>query len=371
MAKKDDNYNKGVSFCFTDFNETNITLGYKNYYNEYKDIIRGIAWGVEVCPTTGRKHNQGYIQLFKQGRWSSIQKMFKSKCHFEVMIGSIMDNEAYCSKENVYTKLGCFVSRGYRTDLHNIKDDIKNGASMYDIMENYTGDFVRYHSGINKMKELIDNNKSKSWRDVETTILVGVAGSGKTRYVYDNHGYNNVFKIDSSGDFVRYHSGINKMKELIDNNKSKSWRDVETTILVGVAGSGKTRYVYDNHGYNNVFKIDSSGDDRFMFNGYDGEDVLLIDDFKGWIKYTYMLNILDGYPLPLNVKNGRTFARWSKVYITSNNMPSMWYSKIKENFKRRIDNCLEVIEGNTKSFNHSNWWDIYDDDDEYGDNNIL
>jgi hypothetical protein len=300
-----------VSFCFTDFNETNITLGYKNYYNEYKDIIRGIAWGVEVCPTTGRKHNQGYIQLFKQGRWSSIQKMFKSKCHFEVMIGSIMDNEAYCSKENVYTKLGCFVSRGYRTDLHNIKDDIKNGASMYDIMENYTGDFVRYHSG------------------------------------------------------------INKMKELIDNNKSKSWRDVETTILVGVAGSGKTRYVYDNHGYNNVFKIDSSGDDRFMFNGYDGEDVLLIDDFKGWIKYTYMLNILDGYPLPLNVKNGRTFARWSKVYITSNNMPSMWYSKIKENFKRRIDNCLEVIEGNTKSFNHSNWWDIYDDDDEYGDNNIL
>lgn len=301
----DKNYNKGVSFCFTDFNETNIALGYKNYYNEYKDIIRGIAWGVEVCPTTGKKHNQGYIQLFKQGRWTSIQKIFKSKCHFEVMIGSINDNEAYCSKECVYTKLGSFVSRGYRSDLHNIKDDIKNGASLYDIMENYTGDFVRYHSG------------------------------------------------------------ITKMKELIDNKKSQSWRDVETTILVGEAGSGKTKYVYDKYGYDSVFKIDGAGNDKFMFNGYDGEEVLLIDDFNGWIKYTYMLNILDGYPLPLNVKNGRTFARWNKVYITSNNMPSMWYSKIKDNFKRRITNCLEVIEGNTINLNHSNYWDIYNDDD-YG-----
>lgn len=298
--------NKGVSFTFTDFDKTNIADGYAKYFNEYKDIIRGIAWGKEICPTTNKEHNQGFVQLYKQARFTAIQKMIKSKCHFEVMQGSVSQNEAYCSKENVYTKLGDFVSKGFRSDLHNIKDDLKNGKCLYDIMDNYTGDFVRYHSG------------------------------------------------------------ITKMKELIDEHSSHKWRDVETTTLTGTAGSGKTSYVYKKHGYENVFKIDSSGDDKFMFNGYAGQSVLLIDDFNGWIKYTYLLNVLDGHPLPLNVKNGRTFANWTKVYITSNVKPCAWYSKIADNLKRRINNCLEVTKGNTENLSHP-FENINDTDEEYGE----
>lgn len=284
--------NKGISFCFTDFHANNIEHGYETMYANFKDVIRGIAWGKEVCPSTGKTHNQGFIQLFKQARWTSIQKMMNSKCHFEVMLGSIVENETYCSKENKYTHLGAFVTRGFRSDIHNIKDDLKNGAGLYDIMENYTGDFVRYHSG------------------------------------------------------------ITKMKELIDQKKSMQWRNVETTTLTGEAGSGKTSFVYKKHGYENVFKLDAGADSKFMFNGYEGQKVLLIDDFAGWIKYTYLLNILDGHPLPLNVKNGRTFAMWEQVYITSNVNPGNWYATIGENLKRRIGKCLEVTKGNTTDLSH-------------------
>ena len=150
---------KGVCFCFTDFSVKNIEAGYKLVYQEYEDMIRGIAWGIEKCPKTGKPHNQGFIQLFKQGRYGMIQRWFKSKCHFEVMMGSIKNNEEYCSKENRYTIYGQFVEQGYRTDLHNIKDDIKQGSGMYEIMNNYTGDFIRYHSGIDKMKQVIDKKK--------------------------------------------------------------------------------------------------------------------------------------------------------------------------------------------------------------------
>ena len=154
---KTDNSNKGTKFVFTNFKPT----AYRQVFEKYKDMIRGIAWGEEYCPTTGRRHDQGFIQMYKQCRYSKIIKMFNSNCHFEVMHGSIEDNETYCSKEHNYTKLGIFVSRGYRSDLHNIKDDLKDGACLYDIMENYTSDFVRYHSGIEKMKSLIDKKKSK------------------------------------------------------------------------------------------------------------------------------------------------------------------------------------------------------------------
>ena len=96
--KKDENWNKGISFCFTDFYDENIKHGYRKYFEEYKDMIRGIAYGVEKCPTSGKMHMQGYVQMFKQCRFTAIQKMINSKCHFEVMYGSIESNENYCSK---------------------------------------------------------------------------------------------------------------------------------------------------------------------------------------------------------------------------------------------------------------------------------
>lgn len=302
-VEKTNNGNKGISFVFTDYDKNNIKNGYSDIYSEFSDIIRGIAWGVETCPKTGRAHNQAYIQLYKQSRYSAIQKMIKSKCHFEVMMGSIEHNENYCSKEGKYKKLGNFVSRGYRSDLHNIKDDLKQGASMYDIMENYTGDFVRYHSG------------------------------------------------------------ISKMKELIDKKNAREWRPCEVTTITGKAGEGKTRYVMEKEGYDNVFILDNDGNDSFMFNGYDGEKVLLIDDFNGWIKYTYMLRILDGYPLRLNIKNGVTWARFDRVYITSNAKPANFYKReIKKNFKRRINSCLEVIKGNTNTLIDPWEKDYFDDE---------
>ena len=310
MTNKTNNDNKGVSFCLTDFSTKNIESGYANIYNEYKDVIRGIAWGKETCPSTGKLHNQMYIQMFKQCRATAIQNMIKSKCHYEVMRGSIEQNETYCSKEGVYTKLGCFVSRGYRSDLHNIKDDLKNGSSLYDIMENYTGDFIRYSNGIQKMKSLIDNKQANKFRKVTTTALIGDAGSGKTTYVCDKYGYENVF--------------------IVENGQ----------------------------------------DEKFLFDGYDGEKTILIDDFNGNIKYTTLLRILDGHKYGINIKNGRTYARWENIYITSNNKPSKWYKNIGENLKRRIKNCLLVSEGNTTDLTHP--WEIDDDtDDEYSDNIII
>ncbi len=287
---------KGTAFCFTDFLPNNVETGYSLIFKEYNDVIRGLAWGKEVCPSTGKEHNQGYVQFFKQSRFSSFQKMITSKCHGELIRGSIQDNEDYCSKEKNFTKLGIFVSRGYRSDFHNIKDDMKNGADVNEIMENYTGDFIRYHSGIEKMKGLIDKTTRMDWRDVSVTAIVGLAGSGKTRYVLDKHKKENVFIVDQ------------KMME------------------------------------------------TDFWGNYNGEEVLLIDDFNGWIRYSYLLRILDGHPLWLNIKNSNTYANWKFVYMTSNTLPKCWYCDVKWNLMRRIQFCLYVSKGNTGNLTHREMW---------------
>ncbi len=292
-----DKHTKGTIFCFTDYSINNLTSGYDKVFDEYKDLIRGIAWGTEICPKTfartgvEKQHNQGFIQLFSQGDYKQIQKWFRSKCHFEICHGSIEQNENYCAKDGFYKKLGYFCTQGYKTDFHNIKVDLKNGATEYDIMENYTPQFMRYHGGISKMKSLIDKKLAME----------------------------------------------------------QGYRNLEITALIGPSRSGKSSYVFNKYGYKNVFKISPGSSEKFLFDGYDGEDVILIDEFNGYIKYSYLLDICDGHPISLNVKNGKTYGRFTKIFFTSNSKPCYWYKSISDNFKNRLATILEVSKGNTKA----------------------
>ena len=281
---------KASLWCFTDFKEENLKSGYKEIFNENKDIIRAIAWGSEICPTTEKRHNQGFIQVFTQKRTKYIQDLLNSKCHLEPCRGSIKHNETYCAKEGQYTSIGQFVSRGARTDLENLRIDIKDGQSNIYIMENYTGDYMRYHSGIDKIRTIYEKEQNMTLR-----------------------------------------------------------KNLNVTVLIGKAGEGKTRYVLEKHGLKNVYIVDCGGDTKFLFNGYENEKCILIDDFNGWIQYTYLLRILDIYPLKLNVKNGIKYAQWDTVYITSNCKPVWWYENFMDNLKRRIHKCLKVTKGNTET----------------------
>lgn len=265
-----DNSDKGTSFTLTDFKE----IDFYKVYEDYKDKIRGIAWGQETCPTTGTKHNQGFVQLFTQGRKACIKKMCKNnQIHLEVMKGSIKQNEKYCKKEGKYEELGCFVSRGYRSDLHNIKDDLENGANMYTIMNNYTSDFVRYHSGIGKMKELIDKKISKVKREITLDII-----------------------------------------------------------------KDEDEVTFDEE---DVFRIDETCDQRFLFNGYDNEKIILIEKSNGFLSSVWLTKIIEGKPFRLNMKNGCTYAKWTRVIITTDGCS---FKLPQPNLKKV---CLKAIKGNT------------------------
>jgi len=101
----------------------------------------------------------------------------------------------------------------------------------------------------------------------------------------------------------------------------------------------------------NIFKID--GDDTLWWDGYQGQKILLIDDFYGTIKYGKLLNILDIYPLRLPTKGGHTYANWEKIYITSNDKPDKWYQKgLTPALERRLNTIIDLaseVTGNTAS----------------------
>lgn len=113
-------------------------------------------------------------------------------------------------------------------------------------------------------------------------------------------------------------------RQVFKNDRTKRWKPAEVHIIWGDGGTGKDQTVYDLHG-DNVYELQKDASGAVWFDGYQGEDILLISDFYGWIAYSTLLNLTAGRPYRLNTKGGNCLGLFKKVYITSNDHPDTWY----------------------------------------------
>lgn len=123
-----------------------------------------------------------------------------------------------------------------------------------------------------------------------------------------------LLKEDYPAFYCRYYKGLER---LVD--KGPKFRKMEVKVLVGKTDTGKTRRVME---MDDVFKLDPP---YKWWDGYEGEEILLIDDYESFaIPRGQLLNILDGYRLRLETKGSHTWAKWTKVYITTNFKVKEW-----------------------------------------------
>lgn len=118
--------------------------------------------------------------------------------------------------------------------------------------------------------------------------------------------------------WVIYRRSFDAYREL--KVQPRTWK-TQVILLVGPTGVGKTRFVVDQAGDRELYVW---GGDRW-FDGYVGQDLVLLDDFEGHgINYKFLLRLLDRYPMRVPVKG--SFVEWHprKIYITSNQRPETW-----------------------------------------------
>lgn len=131
-----------------------------------------------------------------------------------------------------------------------------------------------------------------------------------------------------------------------DAEYAKKWRDLFTTYMFGKTGAGKTRSVMEQFGYENCYRVT---DYKHPFDTYDGQDVLIFEEFRGGLKHGDMLNYLDGYPLLLPCRYFNRQACYSKVFILTNIPPDEQYMNIdresRQAFFRRIHKVVEFQSG--------------------------
>lgn len=134
-----------------------------------------------------------------------------------------------------------------------------------------------------------------------------------------------------------------RQTHLREQNKNV-WRDVDCHYIFGGTGVGKTRSVMEKYGYSNVYRVT---DYSHPFDNYQGQDVILFDEFHDSIEITQMLTLLDGYPVDLPCRYANKSALYTKVYVISNVPFEMQYLDVQRTipekwkaFQRRFGNQI-------------------------------
>lgn len=253
----------------------------------------------------GTHHLQGVAFFTKQIDFKSIRTLFKNN-HIEKIIS--LDNALnYCKKTGDFFEVGKVGSQGSRTDLEDFRDAIIEDMSDIDLLQNYPHQFFKYERMINKVRLMYKNDYySKNQREVKVIYLTGKAGVGKTRFIYDNYDINDVYRVSN----------------------------------------------YDH-----------------PFDEYQGQKILVLDEFNSSIELRLLLNILDRYPLQLPARYANKWACYETVFIISNIDFTENYRNIQADFpevfealKRRIDKYFILTDVSRK--------DVYDKIKEFVNNTI-
>ena len=272
--------------------------------------VRGASFYWCMCDEEGDESEtrHTHIFLYRASPFTArqIDNLFP-KMHRDNCYGTAADSRAYVLKDG---------------EKFN-----KDSDGHYD----YTDSSGKHHTGINYSDTFYefgtcpDEHQGKS---NSSLLIVDMIRDGATnREIIEAvpSVYKELDKLDRARSMFR------------DVEFASKWRDLEVTYIFGKTGTGKTRSVMDKFGYQSCFRVT---DYKHPFDTYDGQDVIIFEEFRGGLKHGDMLNYLDGYPLLLPCRYFNRQACYTKVFIITNIPPDGQYTGIDEEsrqaFFRRI-----------------------------------
>lgn len=271
---------------------TNFNLDFD--YNNFLSSTTAeyVIYGTEVCPKTKKTHHQGFVYFSgARGSFKQVAKQL-GKCHVEPCKGNLDQNCDYCSKDGNIKEFGVRPKQGHRNDLEAVKETILNGdMSVDDICVENPNLYHQYGRTLNKLEDIALRRKFRT-QMTEGTWYYGPTGVGKSHVAFK--------------DFTP-----------------------------------ETHYVYPN--------------DNGWWDGYTGQPVVIINEFRGGMMYSELLDLLDKWPKTVR-RRGREPVPFlaQKLIITSSLPPDEVYinlaveDKLDQLYRRCKVVKLEAIGNGTE-----------------------
>lgn len=264
------------------------------YTIENKFILEKIKYFIyqlEICPSTGKEHLQGYTLFHEAVSMKSAKKLLGlDSAHFEIRRGTHEEAVNYCKKSETKAK------------------DFK----PVEFGEVRTGQGKR--NDIAKAKEMILNGENMRAVTLETT------GYQAARYAEL---------------LLKYHE------------KPRNWKPVVKWFW-GSTGSGKTAKALEESDPSDTYTTMKNAK---WFEGYDAHKHVIFDEFRGdFCTYHELLRLLDRYECRVECKCGSRQFVATHIWITSCYPPDKVYSTREDigQLLRRID-VIEKFESNDKT----------------------
>lgn len=284
------------NFCFTlnNYSAADIDLFLSFEHMQYVVIAK------EIAPETGTPHLQGYMELATQQRFSSLKKAFP-RVHLRERMGNQLQAIAY------------------------IKDPESN---------------PKWNKKNPRPEDLYETGIKKSQGSQESVLDIA----------------REIIRERKSIDPMKHSIGVIKCYEKLQKYSPPVRRDNDQLTRVwiyGPGGSGKTSRAYEMAAGSRIYKCDQF--DRGWFDGYDGHDTIILDDFEPQVEnktqFKLLMMLLDRYPMRVEVKGSVVNCDPSLVVITSQLPPwhyygvpgddRVWLEESRGECKTLFDYCLE------------------------------
>ena len=241
----------------------------------------------------GTEHLQGYVIFSGKKRMQWLKRHCNQAAHWEPRRGSHLQAKEYCSKEQSRVdgpweagEEPAPSEQGKRNDMLALKRKLDEGATLKEVAE-----------------------------DPELFTVV-----------------------------AKHYKFVSLYRTL--TGKQRDW-PVFTQVIWGAPGIGKTSKARDLAGPS-AFWLSRPAGTTAWWDGYVGQEVVVIDEFYGWLSLDFMCRLLDRYPLNVETKGSTTPMGVKKVIITSNCSPMDWYSRLPPSrtaaLFRRLEMPLGTIE---------------------------
>lgn len=148
----------------------------------------------------------------------------------------------------------------------------------------------------------------------------------------------NVIRESNYNAYIRYNRQI---IQDIEDRRTNRREPTSAYILMGETGVGKSRWC--NATYPDAYWKTRGP----WWDGYDGHETVIIDEFYGWLPFDFLLRLLDRYPLQVEVKGSHRKFVAKRVIFTTNTSWESWYPGVESSIfaalRRRITGVCELL----------------------------
>lgn len=209
-----------------------------NYTESDSEAVRAVECrcikaGFEVAPSTGTPHIQGAIYWDSGVTKSTACRRLGGRASVRVMRGS-WEKQDYCLKDgNILRNEGEPPEHGKRSDIAEFREAIKEGLSELEAYELYPQFMARYPRFYGGYRDQLQRKSARSWM-TKGTWFWGETGAGKSHRAFEHY-------------------------------------DPETYFVLEAADNG-------------------------WWDDYDGQETVIINEFRAEIKYSELLSLVDKWP---------------------------------------------------------------------------